>query len=120
MSFGFFKWSFAVAALGVAVILTGCGKSATEVANSKPAAEGTEAAAEVEGEGWWCVEHGVPEEECAQCDATLVASFKEKGDWCEEHNRPESQCFLCSAKRFDKFAARYEAKFGAKPPKPTK
>jgi hypothetical protein len=49
----------------------------------------------------------------------LVAKFKEAGDWCKEHNRPESQCFLCNPARFDQFAARYEAKFGAKPPKPT-
>ena len=68
--------------------------------------------------GWWCVEHGVPEEECAQCDSSLVAKFKADSDWCEEHNRPESQCFLCSTGRFDKFATRYEAKTGHKPPKP--
>ena len=69
--------------------------------------------------GWWCVEHGVPEGECALCDTTLVADFKAKGDWCKEHNRPESQCFLCDASRFDSFAARYEAKYGEQPPKPT-
>ena len=69
--------------------------------------------------GWWCVEHGVPEEECALCDKSLVAKFKVKGDWCKEHDRPESTCFLCRPARFDKFAARYEAKTGMKPPKPT-
>ena len=68
--------------------------------------------------GWWCVEHGVPEEECALCDKSLVAKFKEDGDWCDEHDRPESQCFICSPKRFDKFAATYEAKTGHKPPQP--
>lgn len=67
---------------------------------------------------WWCGGHGVPEEECAQCDKSLVAKFKEKGDWCNEHDRPESQCFLCDASRFDKFAARYEAKYGKRPPMP--
>ncbi len=117
MSFGFSKWSFSIAALGVAVLLTGCSQSAKETADPNPATTAKETA--LDDGGWWCDEHGVPEEECARCDATLVASFKEKGDWCEEHNRPESQCFLCSEKRFDKFAARYEAKFGAKPPKPT-
>jgi hypothetical protein len=114
MSVGFLKWNSSVAALGLAVVLMGCGKSATETTDSKPAPVAT-----AEHAGWWCVEHGVPEEECARCDATLAAGFKEKGDWCDEHNRPESQCFLCSAKRFDKFAARYEAKFGKQPPKPT-
>ena len=117
MAFGFSKWSFLVAVMGLAVVVTGCSQSATETADPKLATTATEVA--VDDGGWWCEEHGVPEEECARCDATLVAGFKEKGDWCNEHNRPESQCFLCSAKRFDKFAARYEAKFGAKPPKPT-
>jgi hypothetical protein len=69
--------------------------------------------------GWWCNEHGVPEEECALCDTSLVADFKAKGDWCDEHNRPESQCFTCDPERFNRFAARYEAKFGEKPPTPT-
>ncbi len=69
--------------------------------------------------GWWCVEHGVPESECALCDTSLVAGFKEKGDWCDEHNRPQSQCFTCEPELFEKFAARYEAKYGEQPPKPT-
>lgn len=69
--------------------------------------------------GWWCVEHGVPEEECARCDSSLVTAFKEKGDWCDEHNRPDSQCFVCNPDNFARFAARYEAKFGEQPPKPT-
>ena len=69
--------------------------------------------------GWWCVEHGVPEGECTRCDASLIASFKEKGDWCEEHDLPESQCFKCEPKRADVFIARYEAKYGKKPPEPT-
>ncbi|EMI23091.1 hypothetical protein [Rhodopirellula europaea] len=69
--------------------------------------------------GWWCVEHAVPEGECARCDKTLVAEFKEKGDWCDEHDRPESQCFICSPKRAEKFVARYEAKTGHQPPEPT-
>lgn len=70
--------------------------------------------------GWWCVEHGVPEKECARCDSSLVPKFKEAGDWCKEHERPESQCFICGPKRFDKFVARYEAKTGHKPPQPEK
>ncbi|MCG8652508.1 MAG: RND transporter [Pirellulales bacterium] len=69
--------------------------------------------------GWWCAEHGVPEGECALCDTSLVATFKEKGDWCDEHNRPESQCFTCNPDNFATFAARYEAKFGEQPPQPT-
>lgn len=71
----------------------------------------------VHGE-WWCSEHGVPEEVCAQCDTKLIPEFKEKGDWCEDHNRPASQCFICSPELFDKFAARYKAKEGKAPPTP--
>ena len=69
--------------------------------------------------GWWCNEHGVPEDECALCKTSLVAEFKAKGDWCDEHSRPDSQCFECHPENFEKFAARYEAKFGEQPPKPT-
>src|SRR4051794_19456454 len=69
-------------------------------------------------EGWWCDEHGVPEDVCAQCNAKLVADFKAKKDWCDKHNRPESQCFICHPEKESEFAALYEAKFGKKPPKP--
>ncbi len=69
--------------------------------------------------GWWCAEHGVPEEECTRCDARLVANFKAKGDWCDQHERPDSQCFHCHPEHEARFAARYEAKFGEKPPTPT-
>ena len=69
--------------------------------------------------GWWCNEHGVPEEECALCKTSLIADFKGKGDWCEEHERPDSHCFVCHPENFEKFAARYEAKYGEQPPQPT-
>jgi len=105
--------------LSLSVIgLSGCGKSETGVND----AAGSPAVANVDDShgGWWCVEHGVPEAECARCDKSLVAKFKEAGDWCKEHDRPESQCFICSPKRFDKFVATYEAKTGHKPPQPEK
>ncbi len=66
--------------------------------------------------GWWCKEHGVPEHDCAQCDAKVAAEYKKKGDWCKEHDRPESQCFICNPKRAEKFAAAYKAKYGKEPP----
>ena len=69
-------------------------------------------------EGWWCDEHGVPEEECAQCNTKLVADFKAKGDWCEKHNRPDTHCFICHPEKEAEYAALYEAKYGKKPPKP--
>jgi hypothetical protein len=66
--------------------------------------------------GWWCDEHGVPEEVCGQCNAKLAAEFQKKGDWCKEHDRPKSQCFLCDPKLKEKFAAQYRAKYGKEPP----
>ncbi len=103
--------------------LSGCGSGPDDIAIPEQAvAHDDHDAGDHEGDGhggWWCVEHGVPEEECALCDTRLVADFKAKGDWCDEHNRPESQCFSCDPQRFDRFAARYEAKFGEQPPKPT-
>lgn len=67
--------------------------------------------------GFWCVEHGMPETICAQCDSKLAAEFQQKGDWCKEHNRPDSQCFIHHPELEAKFIAQYEAKFGEKPPK---
>jgi hypothetical protein len=89
-------------------------KKAEHATDAKPAV----AAAGHSHEGWWCDEHGVPEEECAQCHAKLVAGFKAKSDWCEKHNRPDSQCFICHPEKEAEYAALYEAKYGKKPPKP--
>ncbi len=69
-------------------------------------------------DGWWCDEHGVPEEVCALCNSKVAAEFQKKGDWCKEHDRPDSQCFKCHPELQGKFAAQYEAKFGKKPPTP--
>lgn len=93
----------------------GCNQSAQ---NSTPNAQSQTAAdSDHEHGAWWCSEHGVPEEVCAQCDAKLVADFKAQGDWCAEHDRPNSQCFVCHPEKEAEFAAQYEAKFGMKPPK---
>lgn len=70
-------------------------------------------------DGWWCDEHGVPEEVCGQCNPKLAAEFQKRGDWCAEHDRPDSQCFVCHPELKAKFAARYEAKLGKLPPEPT-
>ena len=104
------------AALLVAVSITACSKSTKNGAASGAAGEKA-AAAGHSHEGWWCAEHGVPEEVCALCDPTLVADFKAKGDWCEKHNRPDSQCFICHPEKEAEFVALYEAKFGTAPPK---
>lgn len=93
---------------------SGCGqKGGTDgpKAVAKTGVRNTEA-----DDGWWCKEHGVPEHDCAQCDAKVAAEYKKKGDWCKEHDRPESQCFICNPKRYEKFAAAYRAKYGKEPP----
>lgn len=105
-----------LAVLVGSLALAGCSKSETAPDGTAESVAATNV--DLSHGGWWCVEHGVPEEECAQCDKTLVSTFKDAGDWCVEHDRPESQCFICSPKRFDKFAATYEAKTGQKPPQP--
>lgn len=109
---------FAVTALVIiAASFTACGKTDKSAATTDG---GKEVAVEGHSHGgYWCDEHGMPEEVCAQCSAKLAADFKAKGDWCEKHNRPESQCFICHPEKETEFAALYEAKFGEKPPKPT-
>jgi len=102
---------FAAAGMG----LSGCDKPSTK---PKPATEKQVSNDGHSHDGWWCNEHGVPEEVCALCDTKLVADFKAKGDWCKEHDRPESQCFACHPEKEAEFAAQYEAKYGKKPPKP--
>jgi hypothetical protein len=93
----------------------GCGQSSN---SSKPAETPTKVAAEEHShDGWWCDEHGVPEEACALCDSKLAAEFQKKGDWCKEHDRPDSQCFVCHPELAEKFAAQYVAKYGKQPPK---
>lgn len=121
MSFQSWTRSLAFPALALGMLLmTGCSQETSE----------TDATAATEehdhdhdhGEethnlhGYWCVEHGIPEEICAQCNSKLAAEFQEKGDWCEEHSRPDSQCFIHHPELEDKFIAQYEAKFGEKPP----
>jgi len=106
----------AILVASVSIGLTGCGKAADKkVSTATPA---TAASGEAHShEGWWCNEHGVPEEVCAQCSTKLAADFKAKGDWCTKHNRPESQCFICHPEKEAEYAALYEAKMGKKPPK---
>lgn len=100
-----------------ALAFSGCGKEAgppppTGTNTPSPAANGGHNYAGRD----WCGEHGVPESECARCNDSLVAAFKDKNDWCKEHERPESQCFICHPEHKEKFAAVYKAKFGEDPP----
>ncbi len=108
--------SMACAVFSLAV--AGCNRSSEKSNPEAPATTQTSSAGHEHG-GWWCDEHGVPEEVCALCKTELVADFKAKKDWCKEHDRPDSQCFICHPEREIEFAAQYEAKYGKKPPKPT-
>jgi len=107
--------SFSVMAMA-ALAVGGCGSSATKGPDSPKSATPSADSSAVANN--WCVEHGMPEDICAQCDAKVAADFKQKGDWCKEHNLPESQCFRCNPKLADKFAAEYEVRYGKKPPQP--
>jgi len=120
MKFQMLKWSATFGLLAaIAVFISGCGQQPTD-SGSAPAVETSQEGEEAnDHSGWWCVEHGIPEEECSMCSAKAADEFKAKGDWCEEHSRAESQCFICDSSRAEKFAALYEAKFGEEPPKPT-
>jgi hypothetical protein len=108
-----------------AALAIGCSSAAKdEVADATHASDQHAGHDHEEGEhghthgGWWCNEHGVPEEVCALCDSKVAAEFQKKGDWCKEHDRPDSQCFACHPELEARFAAQYEAKYGEKPPKP--
>jgi hypothetical protein len=116
-------WSIGVvmALVGVAAFTAGChdaNNAAPRAANKE-----TEKSAQVvqkqdthDHGGWWCAEHGVPEEICGQCSAKVAAECKKKGDWCKEHDRPDSQCFVHHPELKEKFAAQYRAKYGKEPP----
>lgn len=101
----------------LSAFFVGCGQPAGNGAPQPAASQVSNGAREgQEHGGWWCAEHGVPEEECTLCSTEAAAKFKEKGDWCQEHNRAESQCFKCDPSRADKFAKLHEAKYGTQPP----
>jgi hypothetical protein len=119
-----YSTSFFLVAAG-ALVIDGCGEANTKGdqtrqkgAKDKPAQVALASKEEKKSDpsGWWCDEHGVPEEICGQCDAKLAAEFKKKRDWCKEHDRPESQCFICHPELKEKFAAQYRAKYGKEPP----
>lgn len=103
--------------LGIILAVVGCGPS-----DSGKAGKATEkkensggAAHNYKGRDW-CVEHGMPESICVQCEAKLAQKYKDKGDWCAEHDVPKSQCFQCDPKLKDKFAQEYREKYGEDPP----
>jgi len=111
----FFEQRFAILALGLITIsLAGCGAAA----DTPTAQQGSSTAAATADahDGWWCNEHGIPEEDCGQCDPKVAEAHKAKGDWCRDHERPDSQCFVCHPEHAKRFVALYEAKYGKAPP----
>lgn len=131
-----------IAALAIAVFVIGCGgdtnakstdtkpkdKTATSGASSSSSAEVVKSQKEMptdgkaekkvdDHSGWWCSEHGIPEEECSMCSDKVGKEAKAKGDWCEKHERAMSQCFICKPDRREFYAAKYRAKYGKEPPK---
>ncbi len=99
------------------LVIAGCGQSNSTQgghAEKKQAKVGETKGHELEG--WWCAEHGIPEDECSQCNAKVAAEFKSKGDWCKEHDRAKSQCFICDPKLKERYASLYRAKEGKDPP----
>ena len=108
---------FATLLFTTILAVAGCGQGDQQAAGDSddPAAK---TAGGRDHSGWWCAEHGVPESECTRCDASLIAGYQDQGDWCDEHDRPESQCFICNPELEARFTARYEAKYGKKPPQP--
>ena len=67
--------------------------------------------------GWWCDEHGLPEEVCDLCSRKYREAEKKKGNWCE-HDRVKTSCFKCNPDLKEKLAKEYEARFGKRPPEP--
>ena len=105
----------AIAVFGASFALSGCSTNQSKVSDTGKNGTGSTTASN-EHSGWWCSEHGVPEEECSMCSTKVAAACKAKGDWCKEHSRAESQCFKCDPKRAERFAALYVAKYGTQPP----
>ncbi|MCI0642569.1 MAG: hypothetical protein L0Y72_13675 [Gemmataceae bacterium] len=116
----FAHWASCILMFAAAAVLV----SASGCAKEPPKKSGGDGKQEIvkgkEGphEGWWCAEHGVPEEMCSLCSADVAAKLKKEGDWCKLHDRAQSQCFKCDPSKYAKFEAMHEAKFGKKPERP--
>jgi hypothetical protein len=98
------------------LVLGGCSKDDPKAGQTKATSTPVAAKKVDDHSGWWCDEHGVPEDICGQCNAKYAAECKKRGDWCEKHDRPDSQCFICHPELKEKFAAMYRAKYGKEPP----
>jgi hypothetical protein len=107
-------WLMLVLSMTVAVVAAGC--TADTKGSQKQAKAKTDP---TNGHGWWCAEHGIPEDICGLCNQTYRDQKKAEGDWCEEHNRLKSQCFKCDPSLYEKvFEPMYVAHYGKKPERP--
>jgi len=107
-----------VLAAMIGLVGSGCTKTDTPTAkNNSKEAKGD---SKKDDHGWWCGEHGVPEEICSLCSDVAAAKFKKAGDWCKIHDRAQSQCFKCDPTLYKKYEAMYVAKFGKTPEPPPK
>jgi hypothetical protein len=105
----------------LALVVAGCGQKddkggeAKDPNKDKPVAKNGGDTESGDHSGWWCDEHGLPEEVCDLCSKKYREAEKAKGNWCE-HNRVKSSCFKCNPGLREKYAAEYKAKFGEEPP----
>ncbi len=129
----FARWTGSLMVVAVAAFVmsgTGCdkektpGQQAKAKTDSKEAQKGDDKKGDGkkelkgEGHGWWCEDHGVPEENCSICTNEAAAKFKKAGDWCKIHDRAQSQCFKCDPGLYKKFEDMYVAKYNEKPKRP--
>lgn len=106
--------------LSAVMIFLGCKNESSSPAPEKEKKQAPAPTAKKDDHsGWWCKEHGIPEEECLMC-LHSEDELKKKNDWCEKHEFAKSQCFQCDPTLKEKYAAKYRAKFGAEPPAPAK
>lgn len=123
--------SFVLAGVAaVTVVSSGCTKNDSTAAKDKAKSPGKaddskQAKVDLKKDdhsGWWCAEHGIPEEKCSLClpEAQVKTMFKDNGDWCKIHERAQSQCFKCDPALYKKFEAEYVAKYNKKPEPPPK
>jgi len=104
------------------LVVSGCGQTDDKAAKKDTPKDKSTPVAQKKAspdDGWWCKEHGIPEDECSMCSDKVAKECKAKSDWCKEHDRAESQCFICHPELKEKFAARYRAKYGQEPAEPT-
>jgi hypothetical protein len=107
--------------LAAGLVAFGCNQKTTDVTPQAKGKTETAQKAKDDGEdhGWWCTEHGIPEEICGLCNKSYRDKKKADGDWCETHRRLKSQCFKCDPALYEKdFEPLYVAKYGKKPERP--